>query len=219
MTCSNHTLLCTACQRNITKNNFARHTKSCLGPKVSKVRGVDYDPNHGYVNGTRTAWNKGLTKDTDGRVAQNGNAVSKAKEGKPPTGCAAWSREKRSVEAKKLGLGGYRERAGRSQKFRVLDSFGKETVLQSSFELKCSEVLNALGINWVRPGALKYDSKNYFADFYLVDYDIWLDPKNAYKAKMDHDKINKVIDQNQVNLYVLLEEQITEEYITSLIQW
>jgi len=30
----------------------------------------------------------------------------------------------------------------------------------------------------------------------LTEYDIYLDPKNKHKAKIDTDKINKVIQQN-----------------------
>ena len=80
------------------------------------------------------------------------------------------------------------------------------------------EILCELGVEWVRPKALKYDGKNYFADFYLPTYDIWLDPKNDFKAKQDAGKIHKVIEQNSVNVFVLLKQQITKEYIASLVK-
>ena len=120
--------------------------------------------------------------------------------------------------AKERGFGGYQENAGRSKKFKVVDSFGKETTLQSTYELECFNILTELNIKWNRPKALKYDNRNYFADFYLTDYDIYLDPKNSWKAKLDEEKINKVIVQNNVKVYVLLKEQITKEYITRLAQ-
>ena len=78
--------------------------------------------------------------------------------------------------------------------------------------------MNELGIKWVRPKALKYGGKNYFADFYLVDQGIYLDPKNNYKAKLDAMKIASVIEENKVQLFVILEEQLTKEYIARLIQ-
>ena len=65
-----------------------------------------------------------------------------------------------------------------------------------------------MSINWVRPKALKYDGRNYFADFYLPDYDLWLDPKNNYKALLDAEKIQKVIEQNNVKLFILLDLSI-----------
>jgi hypothetical protein len=137
---------------------------------------------------------------------------------KGPTGYCSpdWHSRPEAKIASRKG-GGYRENAGRSKKFRVLDSNGKETVLQSTYELMCSEILNECSISWIRPKALMYSGKRYFADFYLVDYDIYLDPKNNYKAKLDQLKITEVQKQNNVSVFVLLKEQITKEYILSLI--
>ena len=55
--------LCVSCEREISNNNYKRHVKTCSGPKIIKVRGIDYDPNIGFKRGTREAWNKGLTKE------------------------------------------------------------------------------------------------------------------------------------------------------------
>lgn len=208
--------LCSTCNNTISNNNIRKHILSCKGPKVKKIRGVDYDPNWGYKEGLRKSWNNGLTAETDDRVADNAIAISKSLEGKSPTGCFGWTKDRRSIHAKKIGLGGYRENAGRSKKYKVIDSFGKEVCLQSSFEMRCAEILQVLSIKWLRPSALKYNNRNYFADFYLPDYDIYLDPKNSYKARLDKEKIDAVVRQNNVRVFVLLEEQITIEYIISL---
>jgi hypothetical protein len=170
------------------------------------------NPDRKYVSHTlgingHVAWNKGLTKETSDSLAKASKTMKRL-------GHGGWSKTACSNGGK--AGGGYRENAGRSKKFRVLDSFGKETVLQSTYELKCSEILNELKINWIRPKALKYDNRNYFADFYLTDYDIWLDPKNSYKAKKDEEKIRKVIEQNNIKLYVLLEKDLNKEYIARL---
>lgn len=179
---------CDKCDRDISVNNFMRHHNTCTGKKTKKIRGIDYDPNHGFTDGTRKQWNSGVRT-------------------KPDT------RDPRYVGK----IGGYRENAGRSKKYRVLDTYGTETVLQSSYELICSQILNTLNIAWVRPKYLKYDNRKYFADFYLTEYDIYLDPKNNYKAKLDFDKIEKVIQQNNVRVYVLRKEHLTEEYIKMLV--
>ena len=97
-----------------------------------------------------------------------------------------------------------------------MDSFGKEVCLQSTYELRCSEILDELKINWVRPKALKYDDKRYFADFYLPDHAVYLDPKNNYKAKLDREKIDKVVKQNKVKVVILLETDLTIEFIQGL---
>lgn len=178
---------CDRCSREITQNNFARHSAVCKGAKAKKIRGLDFDPNSGYKDGTRVAWNKGIRSKPDLR---NPEFIGK--------------------------LGGYRPNAGRSKKFHVTDSFGTAVCLQSTFELKCSEILDELGIRWIRPKSLIYDNRRYFPDFYLVDYDIFLDPKNDYLAKIDQVKIDKVIEQNNVKVYILTEEKINDEYIKRL---
>lgn len=134
-----------------------------------------------------------------------------------PAGAAAWSTEQRSKAAKDQGFGGYNENAGRSKKFRVKDSFNKEVVLQSTYELTCSEILNELGIQWIRPKSLMYDGRRYFADFYLPDYNVYLDPKNDYKAKLDKEKIDKVSKQNDVRVIILLKDQLNKTYIESIL--
>ena len=206
------TKMCCICSSEVSLSNFGKHTgsKKCLSGgkqtanpstqckycnrvfKTSIGRGLhevqcDKNSHHRKLNEGRVAWNKGNRSKPDTR---NPEFMGK--------------------------IGGYRPNAGRSKKFRVKDSFDNEVVLQSTYELKCSEILNKLGFVWIRPKALKYDNRNYFADFYLPEHDIWLDPKNKYKAKLDQEKIQKVRDQNNIKLYVLLEEHLTEEYIRRL---
>lgn len=208
------TIRCPSCDSEVSLSNYKRHYKSkkCLdgGKQISNPsmmckfcneqfttssgRGVHeiqcrLNPDRKILNLGKPAWNKGIRTVSDNR---NPEFIGKH--------------------------GGYRPNAGRSKKFKVVDSFGKETVLQSSYELKCSEILNEMGIKWVRPKALKYDNKNYFADFYLPNNDVYLDPKNSYKAKLDQDKIQKVIEQNNVKVYIILEENLTKEYIASITQ-
>lgn len=137
------------------------------------------------------------------------------------TGYVAWNKGLKSVPDTRnpdyIGVhGGYRANAGRSKKFKVMDSFGNEVCLQSTYELRCSEILDELKIDWIRPKALKYDDKRYFADFYLPDHAVYLDPKNNYKAKLDKEKIDKVIEQNKVKVVVLLENDLTLEFIQRL---
>ena len=200
---------CEKCNNEISLFAYKRHYNSCTGnydsTKVKKVRGIDYDPNRGYRDGTRTAWNKGLIGDS--RCARKGIV------GHPHSN---ETKALLSALAKERGFGGYRENAGKSKKYKVLDSFGNQATLQSSYELKCSEILNDLNIKWLRPKALKYNGRNYFADFYLPDFDIYLDPKNNYKAKLDAEKIQLVQDQNNVRVYILLKDQLTPEYLKCL---
>lgn len=236
------TCICDLCGSSVSLSNITRHrnSKNCQAgskyvPNSSKNckfcnklfdtsvgRGLheiqcELNPIRKIPNLGKTAWNKGQTKETNSTIATAAAKLKNTLKDKDPVGCCAWSKEKRSLEAKKRNFGGYRENAGRSQKYKVVDSYGKETTLQSSYELRCSIILNELGIKWVRPKALKYDNKNYFADFYLPDHDIYLDPKNNYKAKQDREKINKVVEQNKVKVFVLLDKQLTHEFIGRII--
>ena len=192
---------------------FANHVKECNPDKIlyKNTKGSKYAVG-------RVGWNTGLTAETSGIIKSSAETLkSRYATGElVPTGCFAMSTADRSAKAKKQGLGGYQPNAGHSKKFKVIDSFGKETVLQSTYELECATLLNDMGIQWNRPRAMKYGSKNYFADFYLPDYNVYLDPKNSYKAKLDANKIAAVIAENNVKLYVLLKEQITRDYIEKL---
>lgn len=196
---------CHYCQRYCkNKNSLSAHERLC-----------PYNPSRRYVSHTlgKTAWNKGKTKSTDDRVAKYANSLV----GRAPAGRATWSSKQKSDAAKKQGFGGYQEKSGRSKKFEVIDSFGNRTVLQSTYELRCSEILNELKIKWLRPKSLVYNGKKYFADFYLPDFGIYLDPKNSYKAVQDAEKIACVCEQNNVKVYVLTEHMLTTEYIKNIV--
>lgn len=190
-------LICKFCQKECKNlNSLSNHQRLCPSNTdrlyVSHTTGI-------------IPWNKGLIGDT--RCSRIG------KVGVPHT---EETKQLLSAIAKERGLGGYQPNAGRSKKFKVNDSFGKEVCLQSTYELRCSEILNELGIDWIRPTSLKYDSRNYFADFYLPAYDLYLDPKNSYKASLDKEKIEKVIEQNNVKVVILLEKDLTLDFIKRL---
>lgn len=73
---------CDICKKSISISNYSRHYTSCSKPKPKKkIRGVDFDPNIGFKNGTRKVWNKGLTKD-DPRVKKYGDSISVSTKGK-----------------------------------------------------------------------------------------------------------------------------------------
>ena len=111
----------------------------------------------------KSTWNKGLTKETDERVKSGADVLKEKYKNNEiqPSGCCSkeYVGSKLFLERCSKG-GGYRENAGRSKKFKVKDSFGKTVTLQSSYELKCSEILNELNIKWIRPNYLNYFLNN-----------------------------------------------------------
>lgn len=85
--------------------------------------------------------------------------------------------------------------------------------LESSYELFVAKELDNNNINWKRPKYIKYISdkivRRYYPDFYLIDYNIYLDPKNKFLIEKDKDKINTVINQNNVKILVLDKDSLT----------
>ncbi len=132
------------------------------------------------------------------------------------TGSLRTSKEQKAEWGRKGG--GYRHNAGRSKKSKVIDSYGKECTLQSSYELKFSKILDENKIKWLRPSYLKYGAKKYYPDFYLPEFNIFFDTKNDYLIKQDKEKIEAVILENQVKLFVVGEKEIALEYILETIE-
>ena len=89
--------------------------------------------------------------------------------------------------------------------------------LESSYEYRVAVDLDSNNVSWSRPKYLKYGNKKYFADFYLVDYDVYLDPKNDYLITLDQEKIKQVCDENNVVVHILNKHQLSWEYISGLI--
>lgn len=88
----------------------------------------------------------------------------------------------------------------------------KNIILDSKWELALAIRLDELNIKWIRPEPIKWTDKtgvthNYFADFYLVDYDLYLDPKNPHVINMQKEKLNYLqMHYNNIKIISTLEE-------------
>lgn len=76
----------------------------------------------------------------------------------------------------------------------------KGILLDSSWELELAKCLDELEIKWVRPDPIHWVDKegvthNYFPDFYLEDYDLFLDPKNPQAIKVQKKKLDCLLTQ------------------------
>lgn len=75
-------------------------------------------------------------------------------------------------------------------------------MFDSSWEDLVAIQLDKLDVNWIRPEPIHYTKENgklgnYFPDFYLPDFDIYVDPKNPYvreKQKYKLEEIHKIIN-------------------------
>lgn len=109
----------------------------------------------------------------------------------------------------------------------------KRINFMSSYEVELAKNLDIHNIKWILPKRFKYYVNNdikdkyhyYTPDFYLPDYNIYLDPKNDFlinniNPKLgynDIDKINWVIQQNNSRVLILTKEQLRWEIIKTLI--
>jgi hypothetical protein len=131
--------------------------------------------------------------------------------------------EKRNLSAHAIrrGLGGVTQS-------RWIKYNGK--TLGSSYELKVAQSLDKNNIVWNTCSRISYidptgKKRTYTPDFYLKDYNIYLDPKNDFLINninprlgfSDRDKINLVEAQNNIKVFILNKEQLSWEYIRTLI--
>lgn len=169
----------------------------------------------------KPAWNKGLTAETDIRIKKSvetlktkiHNGEIKYK-GTPHT---EEFKKKARENAIKNNLGGVRK----SKKILYNGYY-----LGSMYEYKLALDLDKNNIKWKVPNKIKYKDSNgktrfYTPDFYLPEYDIYLDPKNDYLINninpilgfKDSDKIKWVCEQNNIKCYILNEKQLNWDYI------
>lgn len=83
----------------------------------------------------------------------------------------------------------------------------KGILLDSSWELALARRLDEINVNWIRPDPLQWVdetglSHNYFPDFYLIDYDIYLDPKNSHAINVQKKKLGVILNQYK-NILIL----------------
>lgn len=103
-------------------------------------------------------------------------------------------------------------------------------ILDSQYEVKVAKELLKNGIEYeAKPHYLEYilngENHLYFPDFYLPEYNVYLDPKNDYLIKTgqsrlgisDKDKIELVSKQNDVRIIILDKNHLLyEQFITLL---
>lgn len=225
-------LICQYCGKICKNSNSHRnHERMCPSNSTRKVRDMSGANNPMYG---KKAWNKGLSKITDYRVASYGKTKSiRYKIGliKKSTGLA------KTVEGEQIR----REKLRKATELNEFWKHKRKNVsyyngcrMESSYEIIVAKDLDAHNIKWEKPKSFKYiyDGREhrYTADFYLPEYDVYLDPKNDFlihninpaTGYCDVDKIKLVEEQNNIVVIVLdktmlnwlsIEEQIRGRHI------
>lgn len=101
--------------------------------------------------------------------------------------------------------------------------------LDSRYELEVAKSLDENNIRWERPKPLLYkrdDGKDhrYYPDFYLPDFNIYLDPKNDFLLNhanphtglYDSEKIRRVMEANNVRIILLDKDNLQWSKIKAL---
>ena len=227
---------CQYCEREISNHSIKKHLagKGCkknFVAKKRKIAWIDYDPSIGYKDGTRTIWNKGLTKKTDARIKKIGESFSKGfKNGSIKIWNAGISLPEKMKKSISLGMqkavAEGRQKTtkpgGICRHYRIKDSTGKECDLQGSWEFKVANFLNDKKIYWERNRTgFKYlfdgKQKTYFPDFYLKDYDLYTEVK-GYETEKDRAKWK----QFKLKLSIIKKEEMKDlsKWLNSIIgEW
>lgn len=95
----------------------------------------------------------------------------------------------------------------------------KSVWMDSQWEVQLAKWMDDNGVRWERSRKLhmfwwtdKFGQKRrYYPDFYLPDYDVYLDPKNKYRMKMDREKLEAVVKENGIKLVCGLLEDVKKE--------
>lgn len=166
----------------------------------------------------RIAWNKGLTKDKDERILKYAKSISKTLTGRPGKPHSAESKHNLRKHAIKNKLGGHTSKKSIYYKHKS----GEIIYLHSNYEKLVAIELDKNNIRWERPNSLPWVDDNnishrYYPDFFLTDYNIYLDPKNYYLRKKDKRKIELVQKQNKILLLVLSSENLSWKKIQAAI--
>lgn len=216
-----------------TRNGLCNHERQCKqNPNRQQLAYTSFD---GY-NASRKAgdvitWNKGLTKATDERLANRGKVLSERYASGELKPAFAGRRHSEATKAKLSAIAVVNQLGGHPYRKKIEYN---GVSLDSNLELLLAQRLDELNIKWERCGRFPYIDANgkkhtYTPDFYLPDYNIYLDPKNDFLINSinpalgykDTDKINWVMEQNNITVLVLNKEQVAgfdiDTYLGSII--
>ena len=101
---------------------------------------------------------------------------------------------------------------------------GTKVLLDSSWEERLAKLLDNKNIEWIRPkDTLKWVDKegkshNYFPDFYLPKYDVYLDPKNPQACRVQKEKLDIILEEYK-NIIILHSEEEIDNIEEILLRW
>lgn len=92
-------------------------------------------------------------------------------------------------------------------------------LMDSSWEVRLAKSLDEANIEWLRPSPIRYEldgvNRKYFPDFYLPEYDLYVDPKNQHAYNVQVRKI-KVLLENIKNLVFLTSLEEIDTFVSNI---
>lgn len=200
----NITFICRFCKAEKKNGNSLRnHERLCKeNPNRQKSNLMVYnESDHKGHNQYTKARELGLPKPVVSEISHKKRSESASKRKHSEE-----TKRKLSEAAKRNNFGGWH--TSRSFTYNGI-------VLDSSYEVKFAEDLDKNKIKWSRPKPLLYrlndEEHRYYPDFYLDDFDVYVDTKNDYLINhvnpkygiTDVEKISLVMQQSGVKIYIL----------------
>jgi len=206
---------CPYCSKEFSKKGICNHIFLQHTDKGKKYKENKFsDDNIKF----KMAWSRGLTKETDDRVKkaakQQKEFYSTGKITHPFLGrkLTPEHKEKLSVAQSNLIEAGEGSNNFKHVKYyKNRNIIGEEYSIRGGYELKISNWLNKKGILWIKGNNFKYNingvEKTYIPDFYLPEFDYYLETKGYYPEK-DQIKMKLVLEQNDINLKIIFKDTI-----------
>lgn len=200
--------ICKDCQREF-------NSRQATTSHIFRTHTNNRKPLGGRQKGSHPAWNKGLTKETDLRVAKNAEAVSIATRGRP--GRPHTEETKRLISRQKS----INNKGGRSKWYEVA---GQK--VQGTWERNVALKFEELGIRWEKLKTNRHtfdyvmDGKTrcYTPDFYLQDIDTYLEVKGRWWGR-DKEKMDIVLRTYPDKKIVIVEKESYDKILRGELVW
>ena len=165
------------CEKNPKRSEYATNTSKAISAMAGKKK----------ESGITNQFTKAKAK---------GYAIESPLKGKENL---AWKGRKHTVETKELMSKSALASTHRRLRKGIVEYKG--VMLDSSWELALAKRLDELNIKWERPDPITWTDSdglvhNYFGDFYLPEYNLYLDPKNPKAIQAQKKKLDCLLSQH-----------------------
>jgi len=212
---------CKVCGKICSKMGITSHIW-----RMHTTIGKEFNP---FKENNHVSWNKGLTKETNLTIK---NSAIKTSNTNKINGNWCKGLTKETSEKVKRNSEKIRDFALKNNNEKYItkhrndfpyEKDGKIIILQSSYEVIVAKELDKNNIKWIRPKPIPYIDREgikrkYYPDFFLSDFNIYLDPKNDYLESKDKYKIESASNLNNVKVIVLGKNFLEWNKIKELIE-